>query len=131
MAEPARLACSGRNHVPTSPYPLGIVKPIAGTPKNIADNFSSNPDLRKTPINSLYFQVLPSNIGDIYIGLAGSAFNKTSGAGIIAILRPPTANHLPDLAWQISGCPNPYMLDQYVVDSDNSEDGVRISFQVW
>ncbi len=57
--------------------------------------------------------------------------NKTTGVGIIAILRPPTANFLPDLAWNIPSCPNPFLVDDYRVDCDQTGDGVNASYLVW
>ena len=110
-----------------NPNPLGVLQPVPGTPLNVTANY---PGLINQPVNSMYFQVLPSNTGDVYIGIA-NMMDKTTGVGVIAVLRPPTANHLPDLAWQISGDPNPYVVGQYVVDCDDADDGIRADFQVW
>lgn len=75
--------------------------------------------------NTLYLQVGAGNTGDIYFGERG--FNKTSKVGLIAILRPPTANHCPDLAFNIPNQMNPFPYVNYEVANDQPGDGVQIT----
>jgi hypothetical protein len=112
----------------SNPHPLGKLIPSDFNPIDILLN---EPNLRGKGVicSALYFQVLPTNLGDVYIGT--QMLNKTTGVGIIAILRPPTTNHLPDIAWNIPGCPNPFLLDEYRVTVDSLGDGVRCSFLTW
>lgn len=82
-------------------------------------------------VNTVYFQVDPQNSGDIDIG--GLAFHNTPGNAnnIYVTLRPPTANHLPDLAVSIPGCPNPFDLDDLFVLAHNQGDTVHIFALQW
>ena len=103
---------------------LCFVQPTVGANSPITTNF---PGLVETRIrfNTLYLQVGVSNTGDIYFGESG--FSKTTKVGLIAILRPPTANHLPDLAFNIPNSMNPFMLEDYEVTCDQNGDGVQIT----
>lgn len=95
-----------------------------GTNSPITTNF---PGLVETRIrfNTLYLQVGANNTGDIYLGQTG--FNKTTKVGLIAVLRPPTANHLPDLAFNIPNSMNPFLLNDYEVTCDQANDGVQVT----
>jgi hypothetical protein len=107
----------------SDPVSLGEIKPTPGTPLTIAENF---PAFAHELINTIYLQVLPGNVGDVYFGREN--LDKTTRLDLIAILRPPTANHLPDLAFNIPDSMNPFMVSAYRVDVDTLNDGVRISF---
>lgn len=107
--------------------PLGLMAPTPGTPLQIISKYPVV--LRDKHANAVFFQVHPDNQGDVYIGKAN--LNKASPDTIIAILRPPTANHLPDLVWSIPSSPNPFVLSEYKVDVDQSGDKVRVSFTEW
>lgn len=104
--------------------PLGFVQPTVGANSAITANFPGLPNTRPH-FNTLYLQVGAGNTGDIYFGHTG--FNKTTKVGLIAILRPPTANHLPDLAFNIPSSVNPFILSQYAVTCDQNGDGVQIT----
>ena len=103
---------------------LGFVQPTVGSNKAITSNFPGLVNARRR-FNTLYLQVGAGNTGDIYFGHAG--FNKTTKVGLIAVLRPPTANHLPDLAFNIPNSVNPFLLADYEVTCDQSSDGVQIT----
>ena len=105
---------------------LGFIQPTVGANTPITINFPGLVDTRPR-FNTLYLQVGPGNTGDIYFGRAG--FDKTAPTkpGLIAILRPPTANHLPDLAFNIPSSVNPFMLDEYEVTCDQGGDGVQVT----
>lgn len=103
---------------------LGFIQPAVGSNSPITINFPGLVDTRPR-FNTLYLQVGAGNTGDIYFGRSG--FNKTTKVGLIAILRPPTANHLPDLAFNIPSSVNPFMLSGYDVTCDQPGDGVQIT----
>lgn len=104
---------------------LGFVQPTVGANSPITTNFPGLVNTRRN-FNTLYLQVGTGNTGDIYFGRTG--FNKSTKVGLIAILRPPTANHLPDLAFNIpGGTVNPFPLAGYAVTCDQNGDGVQIT----
>ena len=104
--------------------PLGFIQPTVGTNSAITTNFPGLVNTRRG-FNTLYLQVGAANTGDIYFGQTG--FNKSSKVGLITILRPPTANHLPDLAFNIPNSVNPFLLSDYAVTCDQNGDGVQIT----
>jgi hypothetical protein len=109
-----------------NPITLDEIKPVPGVPMSIVAN---HPRLAEQLANSLYFQVLPTNKGNIYIG--NRTLNVGALTGIIARLRPPTANSLPEVAWDIPTQPNPFWLNDYLIDCDQLGDGVIVSFMVY
>lgn len=107
---------------------LGNISPTSGTP---LDLFQNRTDLRgkNQAVNSIYFQTGEGNIQDCYIGLRD--LNVATDAGIIAVLRPPTANSLNELTMEITNQPNPYNLDDFRIDVGNTGDWVRVTAQVY
>lgn len=101
---------------------LGFIQPTVGTNSPITANF---PGFFNRQVNTLYFQVGAGNQGDVYIGEQG--FNKTTKVGLIAVLRPPTINHLPDLAYNIPNVMNAFVLGSYEIANDQPSDGVQIT----
>lgn len=95
------------------------------------DLFQNRTDLRGRgqQVNSMYFQVGVNNTQDVYIGL--QTLNVATDTGIIAILRPPTANGLTEVSMEITNQPNPYNLDDFRIDVDNTGDTVRVTAQVF
>jgi hypothetical protein len=109
--------------------PLGlIIPPVIWTAVDILGNYTF---LRGKGhrANSLYFQVLGTNLGNIYIGK--EILNPLDDATVVAVLPPPTANNLPDIAFDMPACPNPFLLEEFRVACDNAGDGVRVSFTEW
>lgn len=104
--------------------PLGEVKPTPGTPLKLSVNF---PEYDKEMTNTIYVQVLPGNIGDVYIGREN--LNVATKTGIVSRLRPPTDNHLPDVALNmpVIRVANPFNVDAYRIDVDNLGDGVIVT----
>ena len=101
--------------------PLGVIQPTPGTPLDLFGNF---PDLRLKPFscNNIYIQVLTGNLTDVYIGKTN--LNKGTRVGLISVLRPPTANHLPDYVLWIPNASNAIFPAEYRVDVDNANDGI-------
>ena len=104
--------------------PLGFIQPTVGANSPITTNFPGLLNTRRY-FNTLYLQVGAGNVGDIYFGHTG--FNKTTRVGLISVLRPPTANHLPDMAFNIPNSTNPFRLADYAVTCDQSGDGVQVT----
>ena len=105
-------------------HPLGFIQPTVGSNSPITTNFPGLLDTRRM-FNTLYLQVGSGNTGDIYFGHTG--FDKTTKVGLIAVLRPPTANHAPDLAFNIPSSVNPFSYSNYAVTCDQVNDGVQIT----
>ena len=101
---------------------------LSSTPVDVFQNY---PALRGrgTICHTLYFQVNKNNTGDVYIGRKN--MNITTEVGVISVLRPPTANGLPDMSMELCGSPNPYLLDDYFVAGSVAGDKVRVTAQVF
>lgn len=104
-------------------FPLDEIKPTAGTPLKITNNFPLYEDAK---VNTIYIQVLPGNLGDVYFGREN--LNVATKVGIIARLRPPTLNHLPDLAFNMPiNIHNPLKASAYRIDVATTGDGAILS----
>jgi hypothetical protein len=108
--------------------PLGVIQPTPGTPQKITVNFT-NLETQHQQANTIYLQVLPGNTGDVYIG--GADLDKATPSTVLAVLRPPTSNSLPDISISIASAPNPFVLSDYRIDVDQADDGVRASYLLW
>jgi len=107
----------------SNPSPLGMIKPTPGTPLLLVDNF---PLLPGELANSIYIQVLDTNVGKVYIG--NRNLNKAVANTVILVLPPPTITTTPDVTWEIPSYPNPFLLGDYKVDVDVLGDGVRADY---
>lgn len=107
---------------------LGTITVTAGTPVDLFANYTLLRG-KGQRVNSLYFQVGKDNTDDIYIGQQNLSIG--SDTGIIAVLRPPTANFLTELTMEITNQPNPYDLDSFRIDGGHSDDIVRVTAQVY
>ncbi len=112
-----------------NPYPLDEIRPQPGQPASILLNHPNIANWNPPVANSLFFQVLPGNVGKVYVGVRG--MNVALRTGIIGILMPPTSNSLPEIDWDNTSQPNPFDLTSYYVDVDIVGDGVRITFTSW
>lgn len=107
----------------SNPSPLGVVKPTPGSPLLLVSNF---PALSGELANSIYIQVLDSNVGKVWIG--NRNLSKVVDSTVILVLPPPTITTTPDVTWEIPSYPNPFLLGDYKVDVDVLGDGVRADY---
>lgn len=102
-----------------------IVVAVAGTPVILTQNATAQSPKR---CHSFLCEVLPTNIGKIYIGTKG--MNKTTLVGVCAILPVPTANLLPSFSATLSYAPAAFEIASIYVDADNSGEGIVASIIV-
>jgi hypothetical protein len=81
-----------------------------------------------TNCTAAYFQALSTNTGKIYIG-AGAGLIKASFANVLRVIVPPPASPLTLDSWNPQGITmGPIDLSTIWVDSDNSGEGILVSF---
>ena len=106
----------------SNPQPIGAVKvPSPGTPVPlntalVAAGLCAATDA--IPVNKVSLISLPSNTGNVYIGVAG--MNKATLSGVLYVFS--SAN----TAWQITNnqADNTYRLERMSVDADNANEGI-------
>lgn len=91
---------------------------VAGTPVQLATSGYQ-------PIHAFLIEVLPTNTGRIYVGLAG--MNKTTFVGVLAILAVPTANLLPTFSAAITIAPNGLHMEDLWIDAEVNGEGIIFS----
>lgn len=110
------IGCSGPFPVPTPGTPVHVTAPATGS-GNGGNPFN---------IHGVMFQALPTNTGNVYIGIAG--MNKTTLANVAAVLPIPTANFLPAFSTSLTIAPNALVLTEFWIDADNATDGVLVTW---
>lgn len=96
----------------------------AGTPERVTKGQTDpNADVL---VYSFLIEALPSNTGNVYIGVK-SNMNKTTLAGVVAILPIPTSNLIPSFAATVTNLPHNENLNRLYIDVDVSGEGVLIS----
>lgn len=105
-----QLASLGLTTVTTAGTPVSVVVPAS---------------IRPPSCHAFIITARPANTGKIFIGLSG--LNKTTFAGVLAILPIPTVNDLPTFSASLSGPANALSLDDLYLDADVSGDGVIIA----
>lgn len=106
----------------SNPQPIGAVKvPSPGTPVPlntalVAAGLCAATDA--IPVNKISLVSLPTNTGNVYIGVAG--MNKSTLSGVLYVFSSANA------AWQITNnqADNTYRLDRMYVDADNANEGI-------
>ena len=94
--------------------------PSAGTPAPLISSQI------RTACHAFMVEALPTNVGNIYIGL--SNMNKATMVGVVAVLAKPTANTIPSFSSTVSYAPSALDLAQIFIDADSSGDGVVASY---
>lgn len=106
----------------SNPQPVGAVKvPTPGTPVPLNTALVTAGICAATdaiPVNKISIVSLPSNTGNVYVGLAG--MNKSTLSGVIYVFSSANA------AWQITNnrAENTYRFDHLYVDADTANEGV-------
>jgi hypothetical protein len=70
-------------------------------------------------------QVLPMNSGRVYVGLLG--MNKTTKAGVLAVLGVPTQNVIPAFTATVSYATAEFNLADIFIDVEVGNEGVIVS----
>jgi hypothetical protein len=78
------------------------------------------------PCHGILFEALPTNVGRVYVGRSG--LNRTTLAGVFAMLPVPTTNVLPTFSTALTLAPNGLAAHDFYIDADNAGDGVLICF---
>lgn len=114
---------------------LGPVRvAIPGTPVSVtatvatvdAGGIVNNP--ARFTCHAVLFQALPANTGKVYVGLAG--LNKTTLAGVAAVLAVPTANAIPAFSVSLTLAPAGVDLSDLYLDADVATEGALVSILV-
>lgn len=75
--------------------------------------------------HGVMFQALPSNVGNVYIGLSGLV--RATLAQVLAVLAIPTVNSFPTFSAALTLAPNAVQLQDLYIDADNANDGVIVA----
>ena len=75
-------------------------------------------------VHAILIEVLETNLGKVYIGLAG--MNKISRVGVLLTLPIPTANLIPTFSISLTAAANALSLSDLWLDADNSGEGVTV-----
>lgn len=103
----ATFVALGSTTVPTGGVPVPLTVPATLTPPKG---------------HALLLQPLPSNTGRIYVGVFG--VNRTTLAGVLAILPTPTVNALPAFTVSIAQASNAIAVGDLWIDAEVSGEGV-------
>lgn len=101
-----------------------ITVPAAGTPIRATAN-ETTPEQRFAG-HAVLFQAWPTNAGKIWV-MARQTANKTTGAGVLAILAIPTANSIPSASASVTFAPVGFNVNEIWIDADTNGDGCLIS----
>lgn len=93
--------------------PLDLITPAVGALAKLTVNF---PQYDNELANTIYVQVKPGNVGDVYFGR--ETMDVALKTGIIAILRPPTASQLSEFKYCLTEGANPLRLGVYRIGVD-------------
>jgi len=101
-----------------------ITVPVPGSPVSISAALP-DPKTRTLKVYAALFQALPANTGKIYIGK--STLNKTTLAGVAAVLSIPTANLIPSFGMSLTIAPAGVDLTDLYLDADIANEGVLLT----
>lgn len=101
-----------------------IAVTAAGTPEAATKN-ETNPT-RRLICHSFLAEALPTNTGKVYVGRLGQ-LNKTTLAGVYAILPIPTTNVLPSFSVTLNTAYDSFDMSQVGIDADVNGEGVLVS----
>lgn len=105
---------------------LGKVTATAGTPVRLTNN-QTDPAAAYS-CHSYFVEALSTNTGAVYIG--NSTLNKTTLAGVYAILPPPSTNIYPSFSSAVGYSPAHFNAAEVWIDVATSTEGVLVSVVV-
>lgn len=103
-----------------------ITVPAAGTP--VSAVAGSNYENKPQPCHGIMVQTAPGNTGNIYVGTAD--MDKSTLAGVFAVLPIPTDNFLPTFSAALTIAPNALKLNEFYIDADVNDDGAIVSYLI-
>lgn len=103
-----------------------VVVAAAGTPARATANRSD--PVERYECHAFMIEVDASNTGKIYVG--NSAMNKTTLAGVYAVLPVPGTNTIPTFSTTISYAINPLNLDDVWIDADTNGEGALVAAMI-
>lgn len=77
-------------------------------------------------IHALMVQVVPGNLGKIYVGKIG--MDKATLSKVWAILMPPAQSFLPTFSVSVTIAPNGLAMEDFYMDADNPGEGALVTF---
>jgi hypothetical protein len=106
--------------------PLGKIAPTsAGTPVSVQASF---PQQKPQSIHGIMFEAAPGNTGKVYIGW--QTLDRSTFAGVMAILAVPTTNFLPTFSAAVTIAPNGLNVNEFWIDADNSNEGAIVTLLI-
>lgn len=95
----------------------------AGTPERVTKNQTA--PTAQLLSHSYLVEALGTNNGKIYIG--SSTMDRSTLAGVYAILPPPTTNVFPSFSATVAFLPLNFDMSQIYMDADTSDEGALVS----
>lgn len=103
---------------------LGKVTVTTGGTEVRATSNESSPTAR-LGCQSIFIQALAANTGDIYVGASG--LDRTTLAGVYAILPASTASSYPSVCFELSNSPAGINANEIWIDAEVNGEGVLVS----
>lgn len=101
-----------------------VIVTTGGTPVRATNN--ENDPTARYGAHAMLFQQVPGNTGKIYI-MDRSTGNRSSGAGVLAVLAIPTTNLLPSASATITYAPAGFNAVDFWIDAENNGEGCQVS----
>lgn len=77
------------------------------------------------PVHGVLFQVLPANVGRVYVG--ASNMSRVNRTGLFGMLAAPSGALLPSFSVSLTIAPNGIALGDFYLDADTADDGVIVT----
>lgn len=77
------------------------------------------------PVHGVLFQVLPANVGRVYIG--ANNMSRVDRTGLFGVLAAPSGSLLPSFSVALTIAPNGIKLGDFYLDADTAGDGVIVT----
>jgi hypothetical protein len=100
-----------------------ITVAAAGTPVRVTANLTTPTE--RLAAHSFIVEQVPGNTGKLFIG--GPGMNKTTLAGVYAILPIPTVNSLPSFSSVITNAPAGFNMAELFIDADVNGESALVS----
>lgn len=97
-----------------------------GTP--VALTINQTRPVARLAVHALLVQALSTNIGKLYLGTA--ALNKSTLAGVYAVLAIPTVNLIPTFSAALTLAPAGIQIQDMYLDADTAGEGVLVTVLV-
>lgn len=110
-------------------HSLGKITVVtAGTPIQTTTNVNNGVSTFRQAAHSFMVEVLAANTGKVYVGI--QTMNRTTLAGVFAVLAAPTTNILPTFTATVSFSAASFNMADIWLDVDNSGEGALVSIVI-